>query len=133
MPYVASSGASLYRLDQGIIPAENMFDNARDENKILTMVLRIVGALVMSIGIGMILNPLAVVADILPCIGDLVGGAITCVSALIGIVLSLLVIGIAWVANRPIILGVAAALVAIVGYFVYSGFRRKGYRRVDAM
>ncbi len=124
-PYEASSGAELYRLEQGVVGAEAMFDNAKAENKAVTMVLRIVGAMVMSIGIGLVLQPLEVVADIIPCIGDLVGAAVSCVAGLIGITLSLIVIGIAWVANRPIILGVGAAGALVVGGLVYMGYKRK--------
>ncbi len=131
VPYEAKSGGKLYRLSQGTVSAETMFDNAKAENKAVTMVLRIVGALVMSIGIGMVLQPLAIVADIIPCIGDLVGGAISCVAGMIGIVLSLIVIGIAWVANRPIILGVACAGAAAVGFLVYSGYKRKQNKVIE--
>lgn len=117
--YTAASGGTLYRLDRGTVSADEMFDAAKAENKMLTMILRFVGAIVMAIGIGMVLSPLEVVADVIPCIGDIVGGAISCVSGLIAAVLSLIVIGIAWVANRPIILGVAVGGLAIVGFLVY--------------
>jgi len=129
-PYKASSGASLYRLDVGIVSAEQMFDNAEAENKILTWILRIVGMIVMSVGIGMMLQPLSVAADIIPCIGDCVGGAISCVASLIGIVLSLLVIGIAWVAQRPVVLGVAGGGIVLVGILVYCGVQRKKTKAV---
>ena len=122
--YVAASGASLLRLDRGTVSVDEMFDKAKAENKALTMILRIVGAIVMAVGIGMVLSPLEVVADIIPCVGDIVGGAISCVSAIIAAILSLIVIGIAWVANRPIILGIAVAGLAIIGYFIYAA--RKG-------
>ncbi len=131
VPYEASSGGNLYRLSQGTVSAEKMFDNAKAENKTVTMILRIVGAIVMSTGIGMLLQPLAIVADIVPCIGDMVGGAISCVAGTIGIVLSLIVIGIAWVANRPVILGVACAGVAVVGFLVYSGYKRKQSKAIE--
>jgi hypothetical protein len=128
LPYTAKSGATLYYIEMGTVPSNTMFDIAKDENKTLTMILRFVGALVMSIGIGLILNPLAVVADIIPCIGDCVECAIGLVSGVIGIFLSLVVIGIAWVANRPIILGVGLAGAAVIGYFVYNGVQKKQQR-----
>ena len=128
LPYRAKSGSSLYYIEMGTVSASTMFDKATDDNKTLTMILRIVGAVVMTIGIGLILNPLAVVADIIPCIGDCVECAIGVVSALIGIFLSLIVIGIAWVANRPIVLGVGLAGAAVIGYFVYNGVQKKKER-----
>ena len=45
-------------------------------------------------------------------------------SAIIAAILFLIVIGIAWVANRPIILSIAVAGLAIIGYFIYAA--RKG-------
>ncbi len=127
-PYEATSGANLYRLAMGTLGPEEMFDNATAENKVVTWALRFVGALVMIIGISTILQPLAVAADIIPCVGDCIGAGIGIVATLIGLFLSLIVIGIAWVANRPIILGVAVAGTALVGLLVYNGFRKKSAR-----
>lgn len=124
VPYEAKSGASLYRLAMGTLPPEEMFDNAVDDNKTLAWILRFVGALVMIIGISTILSPLAVAADIIPCIGDCVGAAVGIVATLIGLFLSLIVIGIAWMAHRPVILGVAAGGTVLVGLLVFNGFRK---------
>uniref|UniRef100_A0A7S3Q7G4 Uncharacterized protein n=1 Tax=Chaetoceros debilis TaxID=122233 RepID=A0A7S3Q7G4_9STRA len=124
-PYVAESEAELYLVRKGIVSAEDMFLTAEANNKALAMVLRILGAVLMSVGIGLVLKPLEVVADVIPCIGDLVGAAICCVSSLIGVALSLIVIGIAWVANRPIILAVGGAGFVVVGLLVWNGIRMK--------
>jgi len=127
-PYVAKSEASIYRLEMGNLEPEEMFDNAESDNRTLTMILRFVGALVMILGISAILNPLAVAADIIPCVGDCVGAAVGIVATLIGLFLSLVVIGIAWIAQRPVILGVAVGGAVLVGLLVYNGFRKKGER-----
>lgn len=119
--YKASSGASLFRLETGIQSADSMFDNAASENKIIAWVLRIVGMICMSAGIGLILQPLSVAADLIPCLGSVVGGAISCVATLIGVVLSLIVIGIAWVAQRPMVLGIAVGGLVVVGGLVAYG------------
>ena len=130
VPYKAASGKSLLRLDRGTLTVERMFDNATAENKVRTIILRLVRApIVMALGIGMVLSPLEVVADIIPYVGDIVGGAISCMSASIAAVLSLIVIGIAWAANRPIISGVATSIatvgLAIIGCFIYAARQRK--------
>jgi len=117
--------AAIYRLEKGIVSAETMFDNADAENKTITWILRIVGMMIMSAGIGLVLSPLEVAADLIPCIGDLVGGAITCVSTLIGVVMSLIIIGIAWVAHRPAVLYSALGGIAVIGVIFYFGIRRK--------
>jgi len=114
------SDASLYRLEVGIVSAEQMFLNAEAENKALTWFLRVLGIGVMSSGIGLTMQPLAVAADIIPCFGSCVGGAISFVATLIGTVLSLIVIGIAWVANRPAFLyGSLGAMAAVLGLVFY--------------
>lgn len=124
-PYTASSGANLYRIEQGIVSSTQMFDNAKAENKTMTMILRFVGFIVMAIGLGIMLGPIAVMADIIPCIGDCVGAAVAIVAGMTAAVLSLVVIGIAWVANRPVILAVGGAGLAVVLYFVYRGYQKK--------
>jgi hypothetical protein len=116
---------SIYRLEKGTVSPESMIANAEAENKVITWILRIVGMGMMSGSIGLVLGPLEVAADIIPCIGDLVGGAITLVSTLIGVIISLVVIGIAWVANRPVLLYSALAGLIIIGGLVYFGVRRK--------
>jgi len=127
-PYKAESGAELYKISMGSKSPEEMFQTAEEDNKTLAWILRFVGALIMILGISAILNPLAIAADIIPCIGDCVGCAVGLVATVVGLFLSLLVIGIAWVANRPIILGVAGAGCAVVGFFVYRGYQKKGQR-----
>lgn len=124
-PYTAKSESQLYLVQQGIVSAEDMFLTSEANNKMLAMVLRILGTVLMCVGIGLVLNPLQVVVDIIPCIGGIVGAAIVCVSSLIGIALSLIVIGIAWLANRPIILAIGGGVIAVVGLLVWNGIRMK--------
>lgn len=126
--YTAKSGANLFRIEMGAVDSNTMFENAAAENKTITIILRVVGTLVMISGIALMLNPLAVAADIIPCFGDCIGGAIGIVAFLTGGFLSMVVIGIAWVANRPAVLGAAVAGMAVIGYFIYAGFRRKRER-----
>ena len=128
-PYTASSGADLYLLEAGNISSNEMFENAKAGNKAITMVLRFVGFVVMAIGIGLMMGPIAAVADIIPCLGDCVGGAISIVAGLIAAVLSLVVIGIAWVSNRPIILGIGGAVAGVVLILLYSGYRTKNQQK----
>jgi len=123
--YIAKSGSQLYRIEKGKVSADEMFDNAKAENKSITMIVRIVGAIVMSVGIGLMLNPIAELVDVIPCLGDCVQGAIFIVAGIIGCTISLVVIGIAWVAQRPVILGVSAVGLAIVGFLVYRAVQKK--------
>ena len=121
IPFRAESGADLYLFELGKVSIATMFDNAEKSNKTSTMILRLVGFAVMFVGVTLVLNPLSVAADIIPCVGDCVGCAIGIVAFIVAAVLSLIVIGIAWVANRPVILYASLGGLVVIGYFVYKG------------
>jgi hypothetical protein len=72
----------------------------------------------MLVGLGMILKPLSVVADVVPILGNIVGAGIGFVAFLISAVLSLTTIAIAWIVYRPLLGGLllvaAVALVVVI-------------------
>jgi hypothetical protein len=70
----------------------------------------------MFIGFCLIMKPLSVVADVIPLIGNLVGGATTAISLLLSLGISFVVIAISWVTFRPMV-GIPLLLVG-VGCFV---------------
>src|SRR5581483_259180 len=110
----------------GIVSAPDMFQAAKDENRILTWVLRIVGAVVMFIGFALIFRPLVVVADVVPFIGDVLGAGTGLAALVLTLVAAPLVIGIAWFFYRPVI-GIAVLLGGLVlGYGIkhVAGGRR---------
>lgn len=114
-PFIASNGYSFSRLTMGRISAENMFAGAESSNKATAWILRVVGALVVISGLGMIFRPLSVLADVLPFLGTLVGMGTGFVAGLLGVAWSCVVIAVAWVRFRPMLalalIGVAVALV----------------------
>jgi len=125
VPWKAKSGATISRIELGIVSPQAMFENALAESKVLTNILRFFGAVLMMTGIAIILNPLAVASDIIPCVGESVEVAIGIVSFVLAGFLSLFVIGIAWAANRPVFLGVGVAGATVVGCFFYVGVQKK--------
>eukprot|EP01060_Flectonema_neradi_P019495 TRINITY_DN2665_c2_g1_i1.p1 TRINITY_DN2665_c2_g1~~TRINITY_DN2665_c2_g1_i1.p1 ORF type:complete len:536 (+),score=80.97 TRINITY_DN2665_c2_g1_i1:88-1695(+) len=119
---------------------EEILDRLESENKAMTWALRFVGWLIMWFGLQMMVSPIAVAPDFIPCIGGIIGDivglmlcALTCVVATS---LSVLVIGIAWLAYRP---AIGAPLVAafIAGMIVAAFFahhqrkNRKGYDDIN--
>jgi hypothetical protein len=82
----------------------------------LTWILRFVGLLVMTFGLLMVLSPIQKAANFVPFLGDVVGFVLFLACGLISLALSLITIGIAWLAYRPLLGGglLAAALVAII-------------------
>ncbi len=79
----------------------------------------------MSFGFTMVLNPLCVLADIVPFVGDIVGIGAGAISGVLAFAGSLVVVAIAWLAVRPLLAGVL--IVSAGGAVVYGLVRmRKG-------
>lgn len=109
-PYPTKAGNTIERLETGTKSAKEMFTSAKAENNILTIALRVVGFLLMFIGLALITHPLSVVADVLPFVGNLVGAGTGFVSFLSAVALSSLTIAVAWIFYRPLL---AVALIAV--------------------
>lgn len=127
-PFIASNGYSFSRLNMGRVSAENMFAGAEEGNAVLAWVLRVVGALVVIAGLGMVLRPLSVLADVVPFFGNLVGMGTGLIAGLVGAAWSCLIIAVAWVRFRPLLaVSLAGAAVVLV---VLAFIARKGGKPV---
>ena len=114
-PFIAQAGGTIEMLDTGTVSSESMFAAAHASNRIMTWVLRLVGAVLMFVGFSLLFRPLSVLADVVPFIGNIVGVGTGIVAFLLSAPLSLLVISIAWIFCRPLI-GVPLAIAAVVGF-----------------
>ena len=101
-PYTTGNGTILLMADS-VQSADAMFQNAQSANSVMTWILRAAGFLLMYVGLGMVLRPLAVLADVIPLIGDLVGTGTSLVSFLISMPCTLFTIALAWLFYRPLI------------------------------
>ena len=119
--FTASNGYTFSRLEMGTASQEKMFAGAESDNAIMAWILRVVGLLVVISGIGAVLRPLSVIADVLPILGDIVGAGTGLVAFLLGLAWSLLVIAVAWIRFRPIL---AAALLGGVAILVGITYMR---------
>lgn len=114
-PYKTSVGGNIELLRDGVFTAEAMIEKAQQSNRILTWVLRLVGFLMMMIGLNMIFKPLSVVADVLPFLGSIVGAGTGIIAFLIALILSLVTIAIAWIFYRPLLaIGIIAVVVVLI-------------------
>ena len=102
----------LFLQRNGIVDPETMFDDAVKGSKLTVFILRIIGFLVMFAGLKAILNPLRVLADVIPLVGRIVNAGISAIAGLIAFALSLVTIAIAWLYYRPLI-GVPLLVVAV--------------------
>nr|MCR5220824.1 TMEM43 family protein [bacterium] len=116
--FLASNGTSFHKLSMGTVDMGTMFQSAKDANTTMTWILRVVGIMLVIAALKMILAPLAVLASVVPFIGNLVGMGTGLVATILGVAWSCVVIAVAWIRFRPllggILLGVAALLVALV-------------------
>ena len=121
--YTAKNGKKLSYLADGVEDAASMFASARTGNKIATWFFRIIGFLMMNIGLGMVLKPLSVLADVLPILGDIVGIGTGLVSFVVSIACALATVAVAWLFYRPVL--AIVLLAAAAGMFILIAKKRK--------
>ena len=103
-------------LSIGTVDANTMFERELASNTFWTWMLRLIGFIVMVIGLCIALNPIAVLGDVIPFVGNILGAGIFIASLLISLVFTLLTIAIAWLFFRPVL---AIILLAIAGGVVF--------------
>jgi hypothetical protein len=127
--YTTHAGGKVELMAAGSVPASDMFKEAQDENRLWTWLIRLGGCVAMFIGFLLITNPLKVLADVIPILGDIVGAGTAVVAFLGTVMIAPVVIAIAWFAYRPVVavitLVVGAALVAGAGYLARQHKSRK--------
>jgi hypothetical protein len=74
-------------------------------------------------GIMAFFNPLKILADIVPLLGDLVGVSIALVAGLAALVLSFMTIAVAWMYYRPLVGGALVTAAVLAGYGILHHMR----------
>lgn len=127
--HIASNGRSIALLQAGMHTADAMFEKAKSDNATLTWMIRLAGSLLLIIAFNMIFKPLSVLADIAPLFGNIVAIGTGIVSFLLGLILALTTISIAWIFYRPL---VGLALLVAAAGLVYL-LKRKSKQAEIAM
>ena len=127
-PYPTKAGSDIERVESGTVSAAAMFQHAASENAMLMWGLRALGFIVMSLGIGLILNPISIFADVIPFLGSILGTGVALAAILLGMAGSLVTVAIAWFVVRPVL---GAALLALALASLLLG-RHFGSRRAAA-
>ena len=112
--YRAKNGQSFSRVQMGTVGADEMIEQARSENNMLTWVLRLVGVLLIVIGLKGMFGLLPMLFKVLPFLGSIVDAGVGLVSWILGLAWSFIIIAIAWLVFRPII-GISLLVLAIAG------------------
>ena len=120
--WVAKNGRTIFLMSDGRRSAAEMFESAHSANKLLAWLLRLAGFALMCFGLKGITYPLKVLADVLPFLGSIVGWLMGTASFLVALPLTLLTIGLAWVAYRPL---VGIPLLVAAGALAFWGIARK--------
>ncbi|HSP15033.1 MAG TPA: TMEM43 family protein [Thermoanaerobaculia bacterium] len=130
-PYKASAGMDIEMLKRGAFTAQQMFQQALQANTVMTWILRVVGFVLMFIGLAMFFKPISVVGDVLPIFGSMLAFGTGLFAFVVSAVLSVGTIGVAWVFYRPV-LGIALLAVAI-GALVWLAVSGKKKAAATAM
>ena len=123
-PFKTPNGESIQKLYLGQLTADEVIDRLDTENTTIAWVLRIGGLFLSIMGFALCLRPLSAVVSFVPLLGSLTSGLLFVVAMLLGGVVSLTTIGLAWIAVRPL-LGISALLLAAVGVFIIFKLRNK--------
>lgn len=110
-PWTASDGKDIAMLVSGLRTAEQMFASAKAANNAFTWILRLVGFLMMFIGVKMVLGPIATLVDVIPILNGIVSMGVSLVAFLVAAVFALVTIAVSWIVVRPV-LGIALLVVA---------------------
>jgi hypothetical protein len=124
-PYIGENGTKIVKLAYGTVSADNMIKVALKENSTQTWALRGLGFMLCFIGLTLILKPLSVVMDVLPILGSIANIGTGILSFILGLILILTTISIAWLYYRPILS--ISLFVVIVPLFIY--LYRRGKKR----
>lgn len=121
VPYKTSNGETIQHLMLGNVTAGAMFDSLKLENTMIAWLCRIGGWVLACVGFSLIVGPLKAVANIIPIFGSIVGTVTFFAAVLLGSIVSLVTIAIAWIAVRPLF---AIGLLALAAGAIYLLSRR---------
>jgi hypothetical protein len=123
--YAAAAGQTVLLIEMGQVSPQAMIQHALTENQVMTWVLRLVSLVLMIIGFALIMQPIVVLADVIPFFGNLVGFGTGLIAFICGLGVWAIAVAIVWFAVRPL---VAIGLLVIVAIACYLLFKRKQNR-----
>lgn len=131
--YQTKAGDRLLMARYGLVPAADMFAGAEADNRALTWILRFVAAICLWIGFFLVLRPIAVVGDLVPVIGTMLGAGAGIAALILTLGVAPFVIAIAWLVYRPLV-GIGILVVgAGIAYGLHMlAVRRRGARPMAA-
>jgi hypothetical protein len=126
--YQTQAGDELLMVENGTVPADQMFANSQSANTILTWIIRIVGLVVLWIGFALIMAPLSAIGAVIPILGSIIGMGTGLIALVLAVVTGTATIALAWLWYRPLL----AIGIAVVGLAIAFGISRMGRSRAKA-
>ena len=121
-PFKAKNGQRFQTLVMGSKDADEIFESEHASNKMLLWVLRILGVILVIAGLKGIFGFLETLLKVVPFLANILGWGVGVVCFVVGLVWSLIVIALAWLAYRPV-LGISLLVAAafLVWFFAFRG------------
>ena len=117
--YTTSNGRSFALLEQWNVTADDMFQHAQQANKMTTWILRLFWLLLMFLAFSMMMQFVETVAKVVPFLSKVIWVWTGLIAFCLTLVLWFIVIGLAWIAVRPVI-WISCLVVAAVGIFLLT-------------
>jgi hypothetical protein len=118
-PAKLRSDEAFFLIERGEHPPEALIESARSSNSALAWGLRAGGFGLLWMGFGLLLRPLVALAEWVPLLGRLVGGAAAAVSFVFAATFSLVAIGSGWLWYRPWWLFGGLAILVAAGVLLF--------------
>ena len=121
-PFKAKNGKRFQTLVMGKKTGDEIIEDAKSSNSILTWILRFVGVLIVIGGLKGIFGFIEMILKVVPFIAGIFGWGVGLVCTVVGVVWSLIVIALAWLFYRPL-LGIALLVLAgfLIWVFAFKG------------
>ncbi len=113
--YITKNNQSIQMIETGTHTAPEMFKSAQEGNTVLSWILRAVGILLIYVGFRMILGVLPAIAMVVPFLGRFIDFGMSLLAFVLTLVVSLVVIALAWIVARPMVgIGLLVVVVAAI-------------------
>lgn len=122
----AKNGKTISSVAMGNVPAEQMFETLKKNNKMITWLVRLLLMLLIIAGFRMMVGLISTVLKVLPFLGKGVGAILGFACTIIGVAWTFLFIAIAWISVRPFLaISLLVVVVALIVWLVMRGKKRK--------
>lgn len=121
--YVGKNKKEFTRVESGDVSKEEMFAHQESENSMLKWGLRILGFIMVFLGLKGVFGFIVTLAKIIPFVSNILNFGVSLICGIFAFVWSLLIIAIAWIFYRPLI-GIPLILI-IIGTIVFFAIKGK--------